>query len=150
MVGTKLNDMKLLLWLMIPLTIVTAEEVIQSPNCQILDSFESRFSDARNIHWQQNGSVWLANFQSGEQLVTAYFDKKGNVLKIKMKIEVEELPITVRCAVYKNYPHYSIINASTICSPDFSGYCVRLKSDEAAVDIEVTKLGEFTELITIP
>ncbi|WP_163713387.1 hypothetical protein [Mangrovibacterium lignilyticum] len=137
--------MKLLVWLMIPLTIVTAEQVFQSPNCQILDSFESRFVDARNIHWQQYKNVWHADFNLGEQLVTACFDKKGNVLKIKTKIEVEELPITVRCAVHKNYPHYSIIGASAMCAIDFSGYEVKLRSDSLIVELNLTKWGELLE-----
>lgn len=142
--------MKHLLWVMIPMTIVSVEQVIQSPSCQIIDSLKSRFVCAKNIHWRQNKKGWDANFSRGDQTMTACFDQKGNLLKTQTVIAIEDLPLTIRCSIRKNYTRYSIVSASTLDSAGFSSYKIKLKNDRTTVDINATKWGELTELSTKP
>lgn len=140
--------MKAFLWIMIPLTLLTLEQMGQSPNCRIIESFDEQFANATDIFWQPNKNGWDAKFCKGSQVATACFDLNGNLLKIETQIAPKDLPLIVRCAIHKNYTRYSIARASTVDTAGFSGYKLKLANDSTTMDVNVTKWGELIELAT--
>ena len=84
----------LLALLTIGITVTIADPVTKvDPN--ILSAFQKEFSFAKNVSWQEDGSLTRVNFVMNDQGITAWYNSKAELVTTARNILYNQLPISV-------------------------------------------------------
>lgn len=99
-------------------------------------SFDSRFSDAGSVNWENGESDFQAVFSDQGHVVTAFFTKEGTWIKTETEMISSELPTVVVKTIVGAFPGNSVTKAARVDSADNQTYYrlnIRRKDKNAVV-----------------
>lgn len=116
----------LLALLTIGITVTIADPVTQvDPN--ILSAFQKEFSFAKNVSWQEDGSLTRVNFVMNDQGITAWYNSKAELVTTARNILYNQLPISVMRSLDKQYEGAGIFGITEINRNDETYYQLKVE-----------------------
>lgn len=96
----------------------------------VVKSFQKSFPNASDIEWEQTGSQFKVEFETGifGNDHSIIFDKAGNILKHKEEISKNDLPIKVVAKIKNDYANYNLDDINKITKKGEITYIIELKS----------------------
>ena len=67
----------------------------------VLKSFQTTFSDAKDVEWIVGESLYKARFELSGQVVMAYYNTQGMLLAITRNITSHQLPLALQTTLKK-------------------------------------------------
>ncbi|RYZ21978.1 MAG: hypothetical protein EOO16_10915 [Chitinophagaceae bacterium] len=67
----------------------------ETPNA-VLKSFQSTFSGAREVRWNENGQFFKANFVLDGQHINAYYNNEGEMVALTRNMTLSQLPVMLQ------------------------------------------------------
>lgn len=122
----------------------------QTPPKSVTDNFNSRFSGATKVKWdQEEENEWEAEFKMNGSEMSASFDNAGKWLETEKEIKKSALPAAVSEAVNDQYSDYKFGEIAEIETPGFKGYEIGLEKGEEEIEIQVSNDGTITSVKNI-
>lgn len=81
---------------------------------EVMDTFNSAFSDARDIDWEKKGKEYEADFEIQNVDYSARFSADGDLIMQKQDITTSDIPEPVNAAIQKEYEGYYIDDVERI------------------------------------
>lgn len=109
----------------------------QQVPAEVKTSFQKDFPTAELLNWEKEGGQYEATFNVNRVEMSASYSKSGYRKEVEKGIEESQLPASIFDYIKKNYPGYTLKNASQITT------------DKAVVtyEAEVTKDNKTAGLI---
>lgn len=77
-------------------------------------AFEKTYPDVKDVDWEMENGNYEAEFEIKDTDYSVLFDALGNILETEIEILINDLPLTVKDHVSKNYPGQKIKEAKKI------------------------------------
>ena len=109
---------------------IKATKEIKDPSIpeNVKNSFSSGFESASNVKWHKEKlQEYTADFKMNGENATATFDNQGNLVRSKIMITENDLPMTVINAVSKKYPGYHFGKIEQINTMSATSYEIKVK-----------------------
>ncbi|WP_319228293.1 PepSY-like domain-containing protein [Draconibacterium orientale] len=111
----------------------------QTPPKSVSDTFNSKFSGATNVKWdQEEENEWEAEFTMDNNQMSASFNVDGTWLETESEIEESELPTSVKAKLVMNYWGYEMEEFEKIEKPGFSGYEIAIEKGDEELEIQIS------------
>lgn len=82
-----------------------------APNA-VQKAFSQKYPDAKEVKWEQeNANEWEAEFEIGEEEMSANFTNDGHWISSEQEIEEEKIPSNIYQALQASYPGCKIKEA---------------------------------------
>lgn len=109
----------------------------------VLDSFKSRFPEARHVRWEkEDDASYEATFSHKSKQHSANFSDKGTWLETEEEIKLSALPDGVRNLVSQKYSGYRIKETASLQSAQYGDcYELEIKKGSERLTILVDKKG---------
>lgn len=109
-----------------------AGDTVVSPN--ILQSFQNRFSSAKEITWTAGQKIYKAEFVYHSQYLTAFYDGEGNMVALTKNILSTQLPLFLGSRLREEYQDYWIADVIELSTEDGTTYYATLeKADQKLI-----------------
>ena len=115
-----------------------------TPNAKVsntvLKSFKSAFSEAAEVEWSENGSLYKASFTLHGQHVTAFYEGNGALVALTRNISSVQLPVSLQSSLKKNYSEFWITDLFEVSNDEGTEYYVTLEDNDTKLVLR-TSLG---------
>ncbi len=91
-----------------------------------MQALQSTFTDAKNVNWTEVNNLYKAEFVSGGQTLTAYFNADGKLVASARDIAVSQLPILLQTDLRNNYVNYNVANLFEVDNESGISYYVTI------------------------
>ncbi|HEU4632462.1 MAG TPA: hypothetical protein VFS22_00665 [Flavisolibacter sp.] len=105
-----------------------AGDTAVSPN--ILQSFQNKFSSAKEITWTAGPEIYKAEFVYRSQYLAAFYDAEGNMLALTKNILSTQLPLFLGGSLRENYQDYWISDVIEFSTEDGTSYYATVENAE--------------------
>jgi hypothetical protein len=92
---------------------------------KILSAFEKEFSFAKNVKWEEEGSLARVIFSLNDQGITAWYNSDAELVTTARNILYNQLPISVMRSLDKEYPGADIFGIVEISRNDETWYQIQ-------------------------
>jgi hypothetical protein len=99
-----------------------AADTIASPEAVM--AFQKQYSKAKQILWEDFGSVYKVSFEQDGKYAAAFYDNEGKTVSVVKNVSLTELPSSLRTATRKHFKNYWITELVHINSEAGKGYYV--------------------------
>lgn len=98
---------------------------------KIVSAFQKEFSFAKNVNWQEEGTLSRVSFVINDQGIIAWYNSSAELVTTARNILYNQLPISVMRALDKEYE-----------GADFFGITEINRNDETYYQLKVEKRGK--------
>lgn len=106
-------------------------------------SFQTSFSNAKEVNWSEVNDLYKAAFISDGQTIFAYFDAEGNLVASARDISLLQLPLSLQTNLRKNYQDYNATNSFEVSNEEGTTYYVTIESNSSKLQLKSTSFGEW-------
>lgn len=99
----------------------------------VLKSFQTTFSDAKDVEWIVGESLYKARFELSGQVVMAYYNTQGLLLAVTRNITSHQLPLALQTTMKKSHEGLWITELFEMSNDEGTLYYVTLESAESKV-----------------
>ena len=71
-------------------------------NPQAVAAFEKQFNSAKEVMWEEFGSVYKVSFQHNGLYATAYYDAEGSLVTVTRNVSLNDLPASLKSSAKKH------------------------------------------------
>jgi hypothetical protein len=103
-----------------------AADTAVSPN--VLQSFQNKFSSAKEITWTAGKEIYKAEFVYRSQYISAYYDADGNMLALTKNILSTQLPVFLGNGLRERYQGYWIADVIEFSTEEGTSYYATLEN----------------------
>lgn len=93
---------------------------------RILSAFQKEFSFAKNVRWQEEGTLARVNFFLNDQMVSAWYNSDAQLVTTARNILYHQVPISVMRSLDKAYEGTDILAITEISRNDETYYQIRV------------------------
>jgi len=104
----------------------------------VTKAFEKEFSAAQNATWTITNNVYQVTFSYYDKMISAFYDKKGNLLGVSRYMLSTELPYYLQKELKEYYKDYWIVGLFEMSKERRTNYYVTLKNAEETVILSST------------
>ena len=83
---------------------VLEEDPGQDTPAAVIQAFKTAFPNAENPSWDEEDTLYICSFYTGDQQKDAYFNPAGLLTEVTTYIQPEELPSAVKQALNNRFP----------------------------------------------
>jgi len=80
----------------------------------VLNAFQGKFSDAKNVEWETKGDLYKAEFKVGSRGHDVWIDKSGAITKHKEDFPKKELPASIQQQITNEFNAFTLDDADKI------------------------------------
>ena len=92
---------------------------------KILSAFQKEFSFAKNVRWEEEGTLTRVNFFLNDQVISAWYNSNAELVTTARNILYNQLPISVMRSLDKAYQGADILAITEISRNDETWYQIR-------------------------
>lgn len=93
----------------------------------IIDAFNEKFPDAKDVEWEKDDLNYEADFEYGGYEYEVTYSADGTWLETKKEIDVKEIPEKVLSAFKLLYPKAKIVEVEEVETPKSKFYEIEYK-----------------------
>ena len=136
---------KLLVVFTIAASLFTATTFAKGTTPSIVSqALQTTFADAKSINWTEVNNLYKAEFVSGEQNLTAYFNTDGKLVASARNLTVVQLPILLQADLKNSYGGYTITSPLEVDNESGVTYYVTVESATKTVQLKSTGYGTWS------
>lgn len=94
---------------------------------RILSAFQKEFSFAKNVKWQEEGTLARVSFFLNDQMVSAWYNSDAQLVTTARNILYHQVPISVMRSLDKAYEGADILAITEISRNDETYYQIRVE-----------------------
>ena len=94
---------------------------------KILSAFQKEFSFAKNVNWQEEGTLTRVSFVMNDQGILAWYNSNAELVTTARNILYNQLPISVMRALEKEYEGAAIFGITEINRNDETYYQLKVE-----------------------
>ena len=131
-----INVMKPLLILFTLVTFLFSQPLLANERDvtpSVLKSFQTTFSDAKDVEWIVGETLYKARFELNGQVVMAYYNTQGSLLAITRNITSHQLPLALQTALKKGHESLWITELFEMSNDQGTVYYATLENAENKV-----------------
>lgn len=116
----------------------------QKPPKAVTDNFNSKFSGATKIKWdQEEENEWEAEFKMNGEKMSVSFDNAGKWMETESELKKSDLPGIVLSAINQEFEGWKIEGIEKLDSPDFTGYELSVEKGKQEFEVQVSPDGKI-------
>jgi hypothetical protein len=100
---------------------------------RISKAFQKEFSAAKDATWSVESNVYKVTFNYYEKTISAYYDKKGNLIAVTRYMLSTDLPYYLQKELKEYYNEYWLVNLFELSKENGTSYHVVLKNAEETI-----------------
>ncbi len=106
-------------------------------------SFQTSFSNAKEVTWSEVNDLYKAAFTSDGQTILAFYNAEGNLLASARDVSLLQLPLSLQNNLRKNYQDYTATNFFEVNNEGGTTYYVTVESNSIKLQLKSTSFGEW-------
>jgi hypothetical protein len=103
-----------------------ATDSVASPGA--IAAFQKQFARAKEVLWEDFGSLYKVSFEQDGRWASAYYDEEGLPVTIVRNVSLNELPSALRNATRKQMNNYWITNLVLMTGANGKGYYITFEN----------------------
>ena len=111
---------------------------------RVLASFNSEFTNAKEVQWESGSNYYRASFSINDQKVFAYFDLDGHLLSTARYISPFQLPVSLFSHIKNDYCHYWVSDLFEINNGEGLHYYITLETADTKLILHSSNGGDWT------
>lgn len=115
---------------------------VEAPDA-VKSAFNTKFSAAQGVVWEQEGEAWEADFKMKNVKMSASFDVNGGWLATETEMKTKEAPEVVTSALEKGFAGWELEELESVEMANFQGYEVSIEKDEKEMEVLISSTGEI-------
>ncbi|HYI78399.1 MAG TPA: PepSY-like domain-containing protein [Chryseolinea sp.] len=80
----------------------------------VLNSFQSKFSNARDVEWERKGALFKVEFEIANRDHDLWLDEGGNIKKHKEELSETDLPAAIKQKLNSDFKEYRVDDVDKI------------------------------------
>lgn len=100
---------------------------------QVLHSFETTFTGAKNADWTVTEHLFKVQFALNEQYITAFYNADGSMAALTRNISPVQMPVSLQTSLKKDYKGYWVAELFELSNEDGIQYYVTLEDADNKV-----------------
>jgi len=92
------------------LTLVMAE----TPPKEVLEAFQFRYTNATDVKWESEGTIWEADFVYNGKEMSASYLENGKWQETETTLSMKMIPLRINEFITTNYPKYKVIEIEEV------------------------------------
>ncbi|MBA2330558.1 MAG: hypothetical protein H0V91_13180 [Flavisolibacter sp.] len=102
-------------------------------DCKVLQSFESQFTNAKEVDWSITSNIYKAQFALDGQYINAFFSADGELVAMTKNVSVNQLPLMLQTELKKQTAKYWITELFELSNEEGTSYYVTLENADEKV-----------------
>lgn len=111
----------------------------------VLNTFQQRFSKARDVEWEQKDGLYAVEFDMGRYDHEAWINPQGQVVRHKQDIAAKKLPKAIKALIKDQYPGYRMDDVDQIDEKGRITYVVEIERGEEEIRLLFDAAGKLLE-----
>ena len=111
---------------------------------KVLASFNSEFTNAKEVEWETDNNYFRATFSMNEQRVFAYYDMEGKLLSIARYISSFQLPVNLFSDLKNEYSNYWISDLFELNNSEGLHYYITLETADTKLILRSSNGGDWS------
>lgn len=103
---------------------------VQPVPADVAESFNMLYPNVKEVDWAFSRGFFEACFKQKEKIVSLFFDRKGNLKKIKNEIMESNLPISAKDLIAKEYAGWKLEKVASIDITGTMNYETEIQKDK--------------------
>jgi hypothetical protein len=99
----------------------------------VISSFNTQFSNARDIKWENNTNFVKAQFTMNDMVLSAYFNRNGELIAVTRFISPNQLPLELISSLKKTCAGYWVSDLFEIQTESGTSYYVTIENADQTV-----------------
>lgn len=96
----------------------------------VAESFNMLYPNVKEVGWTFSSEFFEACFKQKEKIVSLFFDKNGDLKKVKNEIMESDLPISAKELIAKEYSGWKLEKAASIDITGTMNYETQIQKDK--------------------
>lgn len=109
----------------------------------VTESLQYSFENITNASWAKVADMYKAEFIFNDQLFSAFYNEKGDLLATGRNIETSQMPITLQVDLKNNYKDYTFGKAIEVNMNDEDTYYISIQSATKLIQLKSTSYGKW-------
>ena len=111
---------------------------------KVLASFNSEFTNAKEVEWETGNNYFKAAFTMNEQRVFAYYSVDGQLFSIARYISSVQLPVNLFADLKNDYSKYWISDLFEVSNSEGLHYYVTLETADSKLVMHSSNGGSWS------
>jgi hypothetical protein len=99
----------------------------------VISSFNIEFANASNVQWESNTNFVKAQFTINEMVLSAYFNRNGELIAVTRFISPSQLPLELLSSLKKTSANYWVSDLFEIQTESGTSYYVTLENADQKI-----------------
>jgi hypothetical protein len=113
----------------------------------VLNTFQSKFPDAKDADWEMDGDLYKVDFEIGKREHDLWIDKSGIIKKHKEDFPKSKLPAAIHQKLKSDFATYTIDDADKFEEDGKVRYKIKLKSPTGEREVWLDADGSVKEAL---
>lgn len=128
------------------LLILAASSFANLPNEKVLKSFETIFSNPKDVKWYEHKDYYEVSFVQSDIRANVKFDTDGNFMTSTRYYKEQQLPTSILCKLKKRYTNKTVFGVTELTNNEEVNYYIKLQDEKSWYTVKVNGNGSM-ELI---
>ena len=111
---------------------------------KVLASFNSEFTNAKEVVWETGTNYYRAAFSMNEQRVFAYYNIEGQLLSLARYISTFQLPVNLFSNLKNNYDNYWVSDLFEVSNSEGLHYYITLETADTKLILRSSNGGDWS------
>ena len=111
---------------------------------KVLASFNSEFTNAKEVQWETGSNYFRAFFSLNDQKVFAYYDVDGHLLSIARYISSFQLPVNLFSDLKNDYSKYWVSDLFEVSNSEGLHYYITLETADTKMVLRSSNGGDWS------
>ena len=111
---------------------------------KVLASFNSEFTNAKEVEWETGNNYFRAAFTMNEQRIFAFYNVEGELLSVARYISSIQLPVNLFADLKNNYSKYWISDLFEVSNSEGLHYYVTLETADSKLVLHSSNGGSWS------
>jgi hypothetical protein len=99
----------------------------------VISTFNNEFTNASDIHWESNVNFVKAQFTMNNMVLSAYFNKAGELIAVTRFIRPDQLPLGAFSSLKKTYKGYWVTDLFEIQTESGTAYYATIEDSNQII-----------------
>lgn len=123
--------------------VLAATTFANMPNEKVLKSFETIFTNPKEVKWFDHTDFYEVSFIQNEVRATVKFDLDGNFISSTRYYKEQQLPTSILCKLKKRYADKHIFGVTELTTNESVNYYIKLEDEKNWLTIKINGNGQM-------
>ncbi len=109
----------------------------------VISSFNNEFTNASDIRWESNANFVKAQFTANNMVLSAYFNKAGELIAVTRFISPNQLPLGMFSSLKKTYKGYWVTDLFEIQTESGTAYYATVENADQIIVLKSEGLSSW-------